>query len=54
LSETLDWIAYFKPKRAVITNMHLDLDYETLCRELPPHIRPAFDGMALSLENTSE
>jgi phosphoribosyl 1,2-cyclic phosphate phosphodiesterase len=47
LPETLEWIAHFKPQRAVITNMHLDLDYETLCRELPPHIRPAFDGMCL-------
>jgi phosphoribosyl 1,2-cyclic phosphate phosphodiesterase len=49
LQETLEWIAYFKPRRAVITNMHLDLDYDTLCKELPPHIRPAFDGMCLDL-----
>jgi phosphoribosyl 1,2-cyclic phosphate phosphodiesterase len=49
LPETLEWISHFKPKRAIITNMHLDLDYETLCRELPPHIRPAFDGMMLTV-----
>jgi phosphoribosyl 1,2-cyclic phosphate phosphodiesterase len=47
LSETLEWIAFFAPKRAVITNMHLDLDYDSLCAELPPHIRPAFDGMSM-------
>jgi phosphoribosyl 1,2-cyclic phosphate phosphodiesterase len=29
--------------------MHLDLDYDALCRELPPHIRPAFDGMVVAL-----
>ena len=49
LPETLAWISRFRPKRAIITNMHLDLDYDTLCRELPPHIRPAFDGMIVGL-----
>ena len=46
LPETLEWIARVKPNRAIITNLHVDLDYETLCNELPPHIRPAFDGMS--------
>jgi phosphoribosyl 1,2-cyclic phosphate phosphodiesterase len=31
----------------VLTNMHIDLDYRTLEAELPPHIRPAHDGMIL-------
>jgi phosphoribosyl 1,2-cyclic phosphate phosphodiesterase len=48
LPETLEWISRFRPKRAIITNMHLDLDYDALCRELPPHIRPAFDGMVVA------
>ncbi len=30
-----------KPKRAVLTNLHNDLDYATLARQLPDHIRPA-------------
>jgi phosphoribosyl 1,2-cyclic phosphate phosphodiesterase len=30
--------------------MHLDLDYETLCTELPPHVTPAFDGMRLTFD----
>jgi phosphoribosyl 1,2-cyclic phosphate phosphodiesterase len=50
LALTLEWIARAGPKRAVITNMHLDLDYETLLAELPPHIRPAFDGMVITLD----
>jgi phosphoribosyl 1,2-cyclic phosphate phosphodiesterase len=45
LSETLEWIALMKPKQAIITNMHVDLDYETLRKELPPNITPAYDGM---------
>ena len=51
LAMTLDWIARAKPARAVVTNMHIDLDYATLEAELPPHIRPAFDGMTISYDN---
>ena len=51
LDMTLGWIAKAKPTRAVITNMHLDLDYEVLRAELPPHITPAFDGMTIRYDN---
>jgi phosphoribosyl 1,2-cyclic phosphate phosphodiesterase len=49
LPETLGWIERLKPKQAIITNMHIDLDYETLTRELPPHIIPAFDGLSFGV-----
>ena len=48
---TLEWIGRARPERAVLTNMHLDMDYATLEAELPPQIRPAFDGMVLSFDN---
>jgi phosphoribosyl 1,2-cyclic phosphate phosphodiesterase len=48
LPETLRWIERMKPRRAVITNMHVDLDFATLQRELPPNVEPAYDGMTLS------
>jgi phosphoribosyl 1,2-cyclic phosphate phosphodiesterase len=48
LSRTLEWIARVKPKRAILTNMHVDLDYDTLLRELPPGVEPAYDGMVLN------
>lgn len=51
LAMTLGWIARAKPARAVITNMHIDLDYETLLAELPAHITPAYDGMTLTYDN---
>lgn len=51
LALTLDWIARAKPTRAVLTNMHNDLDYETLLAELPPQITPAYDGLTLSYDN---
>jgi phosphoribosyl 1,2-cyclic phosphate phosphodiesterase len=50
LAMTLDWIARAKPARAVLTNMHNDLDYQTLQEELPTHIVPAFDGMTISYD----
>jgi phosphoribosyl 1,2-cyclic phosphate phosphodiesterase len=45
--ETLDWIARLKPKRAIITNMHSDLDYERLAKEIPAGVVPAYDGMRI-------
>jgi phosphoribosyl 1,2-cyclic phosphate phosphodiesterase len=47
VDDALSWIARFKPKRAVITNMHSDLDYEVLRQSLPAHVVPAYDGMRL-------
>lgn len=49
LSEALDWIERLKPKRAILTNMHTDLDYDALREALPPHVEPAYDGMRISV-----
>jgi len=43
----LAWIERVKPARAVLTNLHIDLDYETLKRELPQGVEPAYDGMVV-------
>ena len=48
LQDALDWIERLTPGRAVLTNMHLDLDYRTLKAELPAGVEPAFDGMRLT------
>ena len=47
LEKTLGWIDQLKPKRAVLTNMHIDLDYDTVDAETADHITPAFDGMVI-------
>jgi len=47
LDRTLEWIARVRPKRAVLTNMHVDMDYETLKAQLPPGVEPAHDGMII-------
>jgi phosphoribosyl 1,2-cyclic phosphate phosphodiesterase len=50
VNDALAWIDRFKPKRAVITNMHSDLDYEVLRQTLPSGVVPAYDGMKLAAE----
>ena len=50
LDETLEFVRRFAPRRAVLTNMHSDLDYRTLASELPPGIEPGFDGTRIELE----
>ena len=49
LDRALEWIARVRPERAVLTNMHIDLDYATLKRELPQGVEPAYDGMVLDI-----
>ncbi len=47
LDDTLAFIAEIAPERAVLTNMYCDLDYRTLCDELPAGIEPGYDGMVI-------
>jgi phosphoribosyl 1,2-cyclic phosphate phosphodiesterase len=47
LPETLAWIARMKPRRAILTNMHIDLDYARLKADLPAGVEPAYDGLIL-------
>ncbi|NRG18806.1 MBL fold metallo-hydrolase [Rhizobiales bacterium] len=50
LSEALEWIKRMAPKQAILTNMHIDLDYRTLRAELPENIEPAYDGLTFSVD----
>jgi phosphoribosyl 1,2-cyclic phosphate phosphodiesterase len=45
VSEALAVIAEMRPRRAVLTNLHTDLDFATLVAELPDDVEPAYDGM---------
>ena len=49
LAKSLAWIARAAPKRAVLTNMHIDLDYKAVKAETPENVTPAYDGLVLSL-----
>lgn len=50
LERTLGWIERVKPRRAVLTNLHIDLDYAQLARRLPPGVEPAYDGLRFEIE----
>ena len=45
VARTLEWIARLKPRRAILTNLHIDLDYATLSAELPAGVEAAYDGL---------
>ncbi len=49
LESSLELINRFKPKKAILTNLHCDLDYKYLKKILPKNIEPAFDGLTLNL-----
>lgn len=47
VSDALALIERVKPRRAVLTNLHTDIDYATLASQLPSNVEPAFDGMQI-------
>ncbi len=51
LAQALGWIERLKPRRAVLTNLHTDMDYATLKARLPAGVEPAYDGMTLKIES---
>jgi phosphoribosyl 1,2-cyclic phosphate phosphodiesterase len=54
VADALAWIERLKPRRAILTNLHADLDYEALQRQLPPHVEPAYDGLAIEISDTTD
>ena len=49
LPETLAWITRFNPRQAVLSDMHIDLDYARTEAETPANVTPAFDGMRIDV-----
>ncbi len=50
LERSLEWIARASPRRAVLTNMHIDMDWAEVEAETPDHITPAYDGMVITYD----
>ncbi len=50
VKQALGWIEELKPKRAILTHLHVDLDYAKLAAELPAHVVPAFDGLQINFD----
>ncbi len=49
LELTLEWIARLRPKRAILTHMTWEMDYQTLVDSLPRGVEPAYDGMVIEI-----
>ena len=49
LGQALEWIARLHPRRGIMTHMHTPLDYDTVLRETPDHVEPAYDGLTIEL-----
>jgi phosphoribosyl 1,2-cyclic phosphate phosphodiesterase len=54
VEQALNWIATLGAKRAILTHMHIPLDYDTLMAETPENIEPAYDGMTFEVEVAQE
>ncbi|GAB3131275.1 MBL fold metallo-hydrolase [Novispirillum itersonii] len=46
----LEWIERVKPERAWLTHLGPGLDYAALEASLPSHVRPAHDGLVISID----
>jgi phosphoribosyl 1,2-cyclic phosphate phosphodiesterase len=49
VDDALAWIGCLKPARAVLTNLHSDLDYDELRTRLPSNVEPGFDGLTIEV-----
>ena len=49
LPEALELVAHYQPAQAVLTNLHVDLDYRAVDTTTADHITPAFDGMRIDI-----
>lgn len=49
LEQTLRWIERIKPRRAILTHMNHQADYDTLCKRLPAGVEPGYDGLVLEI-----
>ncbi|KQT60858.1 phosphoribosyl 1,2-cyclic phosphodiesterase [Methylobacterium sp. Leaf456] len=50
VSDALALIEEVAPRRAILTNLHTDLDYATLAKKLPPGVVPAHDGLSVAVD----
>ncbi len=48
VADALAWIKRLRPHHAVLTDLHVDLDYDELAARLPAGVEPAYDGLSFS------
>lgn len=53
LERSLEWIARLRPHAAILTNLHVDLDYLALTSKIDPHISVAYDGLRIPISTST-
>ena len=48
--QTLAWIARLRPKRAVLTHLNHQIDYDDVKSKCPPGVEPGYDGLIVDLQ----
>lgn len=49
LDQTLEWIRRVGPRRAILTHMNHQVDYDAWVARLPAGVEPAYDGMVIDI-----
>jgi phosphoribosyl 1,2-cyclic phosphate phosphodiesterase len=53
VEQSLSWLAQVGPQLGILTNLHIDLDYRALLGRLPDGVRPAYDGLSVTVDQDS-
>ena len=51
MEQAVEAIEMIKPRKAVLTHMGHELDYDILKKQLPKNIVPGFDGMIINIKD---
>ncbi len=51
LDKAMSWLARTQTRQAILTNMHVDLDYATLKNEVPANQVVGYDGLTVNLRD---
>ncbi len=54
LIKTLSWIKSTTPQNAILTNLHIDMDYEEVQSSTPQNVSPAYDGLMIEVDIPTE
>ncbi len=49
VDKVLQWMDMLQPEKTYLTHMNHHMDYDTLMRELPDGVEPAYDGLCIDL-----
>ncbi|MEI8143900.1 MAG: MBL fold metallo-hydrolase [Alphaproteobacteria bacterium] len=51
VADALKVVERYRPRKAILTNLHTDLDFDALSGRLPAHVEAAYDGLRFSVDH---